>query len=424
MISGGQFPSSLFHEIKAFRVEGNSGKSVHDFPISFLERVYNLEELCISCCEIKELFCTQGDTSNKGAYVGTLSTIRKIELTRLHNLKYCLWKQDVRVDHILPNLETLEVYECDNLMSLGSSSTSFQNLTTLEVRECKGMKYLDSCLAAQGLLCQLKKLIIRECISVKEIVASEEDEATYDVIFSRLKSLELVNLPRLKTFCSGNHTFGFPCLEEVIVSGCPEFEIFCKGGLIAPLLQSVEYGQDKGHWSGDLDTTVQQLHSTKVEYQGIGCFVLSEFSKSIEIWKEKSLDFKNLKVLEVEECNSLKYMFSISMALELVQLNDLKVKNCLMMEYIIQKGPEETTIDALRLPELASIKLESCSELTSFCMGSITLQCPSLTIIRVDDCPKMYAMTCTREEGGGEKTPFFNHKVSLFSPFLFSDLTA
>ncbi|KAK8484120.1 hypothetical protein V6N12_065938, partial [Hibiscus sabdariffa] len=411
MISGGQFPSSLFHEIKAFRVEGNSGKSVHDFPISFLERVYNLEELCISCCEIKELFCTQGDTSNKGAYVGTLSTIRKIELTRLHNLKYCLWKQDVRVDHILPNLETLEVYECDNLMSLGSSSTSFQNLTTLEVRECKGMKYLDSCLAAQGLLCQLKKLIIRECISVKEIVASEEDEATYDVIFSRLKSLELVNLPRLKTFCSGNHTFGFPCLEEVIVSGCPEFEIFCKGGLIAPLLQSVEYGQDKGHWSGDLDTTVQQLHSTKVEYQGIGCFVLSEFSKSIEIWKEKSLDFKNLKVLEVEECNSLKYMFSISMALELVQLNDLKVKNCLMMEYIIQKGPEETTIDALRLPELASIKLESCSELTSFCMGSITLQCPSLTIIRVDDCPKMYAMTCTREEGGGEKTPFFNHKL-------------
>ncbi|XP_039032171.1 uncharacterized protein LOC120167146 isoform X1 [Hibiscus syriacus] len=44
-------------------------------------------------------------------------------------------------------------------------------------------------------------------------------------------------------------------------------------------------------------------------------------------------------------------------------------------------------------------------------MGSITLHCPSLITIEVDDCPKMYAMACTREVGGGEKTPFFNDKV-------------
>ncbi|GMI79280.1 hypothetical protein HRI_001597300 [Hibiscus trionum] len=41
----------------------------------------------------------------------------------------------------------------------------------------------------------------------------------------------------------------------------------------------------------------------------------------------------------------------------------------------------------------------------------ITLQFPSLVRIRVDDCPKMYAMACTREVGGGENTPFFNDKV-------------
>ncbi|KAL4377735.1 hypothetical protein GQ457_02G035620 [Hibiscus cannabinus] len=413
MISGGQFSSSLFHEIKAFRVEGDSAKSV-DFQFSFLERFNKLEELSISNCEIKELFCNEGDTcsSSKGTYAGTLSTIRKLELVGLYNLKGYLWKQDVRVDHILPNLETLEVYGCENLMSLGSSSASFQNLTTLDVWECREMKYLDTCFAVQS-LAKLKILRIRDCVSMKKIVASEGEQATYKVIFSRLKSLELVNLPRLESFCSGNHAFGFPCLEEVIVSGCPELGIFCKGVINAPLLQSVEYGRDKGHWGGDLNSTVQQLHSIKVGHRDIECFVLSEYSKSMEIWNEKKLDFKNLKVLQVEECNSLIYVFSVSMALDLVQLTDLKVKNCAMMENIVKKGTEETTIDTLLLPKLCSIKLKSCSELTSFCTGSITLQCPSLIEIEVDDCPNMYAMACTREEGDGEKTPFFNDKETF-----------
>ncbi|KAK8508819.1 hypothetical protein V6N12_034921 [Hibiscus sabdariffa] len=385
-ICDGQFSSSLFHEIKAFWVEGGSVKS-GDFQISFLERFNNLEELCISNCEIKELFCTEGDTDsdNKGMYAGPLTTVRKIKLTSLDNLKNYLWKQDVRLDHILPNLETLEVHECSNLMSLGSASASFQNLTTLDVWDCGAMKYLDTCLAVQG-LSQLKTLRIRECVSVKEIVASEGDLATCQAVFNRLKSLELVDLPRLKSFCSGNHAFGFPCLEEVIVSGCPELEIFCKGGLNAPLLQSVEYEKGKGHWSGDLDSTVQHLHSTKVWYQGIRCLVLSEFSKSIKIWKEKSLDLKNLKVLEVEECNSLKYIFSVSMVLELVQLRDLKVNKCPKMEYIIKKGAEETAMDTVYLPKLNWIRLESCSDLKSFCMGSFTLKCPSLKTIDVEEC--------------------------------------
>ncbi|KAK8508820.1 hypothetical protein V6N12_034922 [Hibiscus sabdariffa] len=378
-----------------------------DFQISFLERFKNLEELCISEREIKELICTEGDTGNTGTYAGTLSTIRKLELRRLHNLKDHIWKQDIQVDHILPNLETLEVHNCENLVSLGSSSASFQNLATLKVWECKGMKYLDTCVAVQG-LSQLKKLIIGECVSMKEIVASEEDEATCHIIFSRLKSLELVNLPRLKSFCSGNHTFGFPCLEEVMVSGCPQLEIFCKGILNAPLLQSVEYGEGEGQWSGDLESTVRQLHSTKVWYQDIGCFVLSDLSESIEIWKERRLDLRNLEVLEVEECNSLEYIFSVSMALELVRLTDLKVKNCRTVEYIIKKGAEETAMDTIWLPKLGTIKLESCSELTSFYMGSVTLECPYLRTLEIDDCPKMYAMTSV---GGGEKTPFFNDKV-------------
>ncbi|TYG95885.1 hypothetical protein ES288_A11G304000v1 [Gossypium darwinii] len=418
MISDGQFSSSLFHEIKAFQVHGHGAKSI-DFRISFLERFYALENLTISYYEIKELFCTEGDTGNEETYAGTLSTIRNLKLVALNNLKDYLWKQYVQVDHILPKLETIEVHDCYNLISLGSSSASFRNLTTLDVWNCEAMKYLDTCLAVQG-MAQLKKLMVKDCISMTEIVATEGDEATCDIIFSRLKSLELVNLPRLKSFCSGNHTFGFPCLEELIVSGCPELEIFCKGVLTnPPLLQKVEYGNDNGHWYIDLNNTIQQMYSIKAGFQAIGYLVLSEFSKSIEIWKENihgSLDFKKLKVLEVYKCNSMTYIFSVSMALDLAQLEDIKVKQCPIMEQIIKKGAEETEMVTLLLPMLKKIRLESCSRLTSFCMGSITLQCPSLYEIAVDDCPKMYALASKREQEdievvGREKIPFFNHKV-------------
>ncbi|KHG13517.1 hypothetical protein F383_02860 [Gossypium arboreum] len=418
MISDSQFSSSLFHGMKSFRVVGHGAES-NDFRISFLERFYTLENLTISYYEIKELFCTEGDTGNEEMYAGTLSTIRNLKLEAFNNLKDYLWKQDVQVDHILPKLETLQVHFCCNLICLGSSSASFQNLTTLDVQFCETMEYLDTCLAIQG-MAQLKKLMVRDCISMTEIVATEGDEATCDIIFSRLKSLELVNLPRLKNFCSGNHTFGFPCLEELIVSGCPELEIFCKGVLTnPPLLQEVECGKDNGHWCSDLNNTIQEMYSIKAGFQAIEYLVLSEFSSSIEIWRENihgGLDLKKLKVLEVYECNSMTYIFSVSMALDLAQLEYIKVKKCPMMEHIIKEGAEETEMATLLLPMLDKIRLESCSRLTSFCMGSISLQCPSLHKIAVDDCPKMYAMASTREQEdievvGREKTPFFNHKV-------------
>ncbi|KAK6243165.1 hypothetical protein QUC31_009574, partial [Theobroma cacao] len=105
MISESQFSRSLFREIKILRVS-NSGDESVVFPITFLERFDNLEKLVVIYYEFKELFCNERD-SGMETYAGTLPTIRSLKLIRLHNLKH-LWKQDVQVDRILPNLETLK----------------------------------------------------------------------------------------------------------------------------------------------------------------------------------------------------------------------------------------------------------------------------------------------------------------------------
>jgi len=154
--------------------------------------------------------------------------------------------------------------------------------------------------------------------------------------------------------------------------------------------------------------------------------VLSEFSESTEIWRENVqgvVDFKNLKYLEVFGCNSFRYIFTVSMALGLVQCQELKVKNCPMMEEIIaNEGVEEAETGTIMLPRLQFLNIESCPNLMSFYAASITVECPSLNNVNVIDCPKMFALASKFSGeleietvgGGGNDKSFFNDKVSLF----------
>ncbi|XVF30379.1 hypothetical protein REPUB_Repub16aG0052400 [Reevesia pubescens] len=396
MLCDSQFSSSLFPGVKVLKV-----LCYHDekasFPFSFVERFRNLQRLEVICCKFKELFSSEGDTDVL-RHVGTLPQIESLKLDGLDSLLH-IWKQDSQLYHILLNLATLEVHNSRGLIGLGLSLSPFQNLKTLDVWKCNAMINLVTSLAVQSLV-QLEKMTIRQCLSMKEIVGDGGHEETYNIIFSNLKFLEFQHLPNLTSFCSGNHTFEFPSLEQLIVSQCPELKIFCPGVLNVPLLRTVQVRNkdDKGSWAGDLNSTIQQLYTENVGFQGMEYCVLSEFSKSIKIWNENLrgvLDLKNLKILEVYGCNSLKYLFTFSMALDLLQLKEIKVKNCLVMEHIITNDEEEAATFTIMFPWLQFITLESCSNLTSFYVGTNTLEYPSLEEIVLVDCPKMFAYAST-----------------------------
>ncbi|MBA0770849.1 hypothetical protein Gotri_019415 [Gossypium trilobum] len=208
----------------------------------------------------------------------------------------------------------------------------------------------------------------------------------------------------------------FPNLEELVLVGNGNIKkkIFTKGQLSTPMVLGLQNtkGEYVGRWEGDLNATTQQLFIEKTihiekfqlkdkcyrkakikgkveifalekyEIQRItnmivfhkllykelwempfhcrlNCslleYVVAEFSKSVEIWKENihgSLGLKKLTVLEVYECNSMTYIFSVSMDLDLAQLEEIKVKQCPMMEQIIKKGAEETEMATPLLPML------------------------------------------------------------------------
>ncbi|EOX93488.1 Phosphoprotein phosphatase, putative [Theobroma cacao] len=260
-----------------------------------------------------------------------LKQIRKLKLDSLPNPRH-IWKQNSQLDHVLPNLETLEVWRCDGLISLGSSSVSFQNLTTLDVWQCKGIVTLITFSAARNLV-QLVKMRIRECIMLTGIVSNWGDGSETEIIFSKLKCLELHYVPNLKSFCSGKYAFQFPSLEKIIVRQCPKLKIFCQGVLSTPELHKVQLAEEdyKGFWAGDLNTTIYQLHENLVRYYEPEYLKLHEFPELQEIWNkipQGIMDFKRLKFLELYNCNNLSYIITAPMTLELVQLQQIKVKDC------------------------------------------------------------------------------------------------
>ncbi|PPD72118.1 hypothetical protein GOBAR_DD30995 [Gossypium barbadense] len=248
-----QFPPALFQEIKVFEVRGGSRSSI--FP--FIRRFYNLDSFKLRDFDFKYVVPCKGD-------VGTLTPIRNLILDRAMNLNH-IWRKDSEFDHILSNLQKLEVWECDDLINITVSSSSLQNLTTLNVSYCQMMTNLVTPLVVKNLV-QLTRMRVMWCTKMTEIVGNGGD-CHRTIVVSKLKCLELSYLQSLTSFCSRNYTFNFPCLEELVVEHCPRLKTFTEGVLSTPQLQRVKQSssREKWSWASDLNTTIQQLYTEKVQ---------------------------------------------------------------------------------------------------------------------------------------------------------------
>ncbi|GKV26379.1 hypothetical protein SLEP1_g35698 [Rubroshorea leprosula] len=439
MICNCQFPKDLFSHVKGLRVLCYHSASAV-FPFFFIERFFNLEKLFIGCSNFKELFPSIASIDWQEKDARWHLRIRKLKLDALRNLKY-IWSQGSASDLLVQNVESLKVLQCDKLISLSESTPPFRNLTTLLVKKCQGLRNLFSIATAQNLV-QLQSITVENCHFLTEIVGGEGDGLDFEdvIVFSKLKVLKLKFLTRLASFCSANFTPEFPLLEEVMVAQCANFETFCHGVVRTPRLQIIRLTQEDvvGRPVVELNSTINQLYKEKVGFSGLQYLKLTDFPQLVEIWNknpQEILDFKQLCVLEICNCSDLKYLLTPSMASSLVSLIEMKVKSCEMMEQIIIEE-EGTEVDEKEIifPLLKTINLESCPNLTSFCVGNYKLECPSLSRMKLLNGPKMVTFASTfskvqvkgaAEGGSAERigkevidipiAPFFSDQVCFFT---------
>ncbi|KAG4181665.1 hypothetical protein ERO13_A10G241400v2 [Gossypium hirsutum] len=334
-----QFPPNLFNHVKVLKVNGRFGDGFPIFP--FLRKICNPESSDLECFSFRDGLPCKGD-------VGTPSRIKKLILYDLRNLQR-MWRTDSELGHILSNLQTLTIHWCHDLINIGASSLSFKNLTTLKVSYCAMMTNLVTPLIVESLV-QLTTMEVSNCTKMTEIVAHEGDYHQ-TIVVGKLKCLKLSYLQSLTSFCRGSYTFNFPCLEEVVVESCPKLKIFFDGVLSTPQLQKVNQGfyDKKECGAGDLNTTIQQLY----------------------IQEEK-------------------------------QLWSIEVKECSIMEQVIREDEEEATAHELKFPQLYSVKMESCSNLTNFYLGSRALEFSRLSDITIAECPKITALSFSISKRSGK----------------------
>ncbi|RDX65621.1 Disease resistance protein RPS5, partial [Mucuna pruriens] len=332
MIRNGEFQGNHLHKLKVltllcFHTETNV------FPCGFLQEVPNIEKLEVSCSSFKEIFCFQSPIM---VDTGLLSQLKVLHLESLHEL-VSIGFENSWIEPFLRNLETLGVISCSRLSNLAPSPVCFSNLMCLVVSECHGLVYLFTSSTAKS-LAQLKRMEIKNCESIEEIVSKEEDESPEDeqIIFKKLQILYLIKLDQLRCFYPGNCTLHFPSLKEVQVVDCSWMKTFSPVNIIDHPTKWIS--------ANPLDVTPQQECDLNSAARSTFGKMFSEFARIVdrlflrnnplqEIWKGSwpipDWCFSELNHLIVEGCQFLSdSVLPFTLLPLFTKLEILEVRNC------------------------------------------------------------------------------------------------
>ncbi|KAL8245972.1 hypothetical protein R6Q59_007188, partial [Mikania micrantha] len=278
------------------------------------------------------------------------------------------------------------------------------NLQILKISECDILEYIFTFSILESLK-KLEELRIIDCRAMKLIVREENEKESSKVVFPRLKSIVLKNLPNLVGFFMGiDIDFEWKSLDYVMIRDCPQMMSFTSvvylyrstlrqtdkvkdiqvlpqssdGSIVFPTTEGttwsyhnlIEMNLDFNYKSKNVVPTIelQQLHilekihardcwnleevfevtntesPTVVIFQKLREMKLDGLARLKYIWKSNEwsiLKFPNLTRIYIDDCISLEHVFTASMVGSLVKLQELHITWCEKLEVIVKKEEEK-----------------------------------------------------------------------------------
>ncbi|KAK4270257.1 hypothetical protein QN277_023316 [Acacia crassicarpa] len=208
---------------------------------------------------------------------------------------------------------------------------------------------------------QLVEIEVSECSSMKKIMSIESADSgkTFEeeIEFLPLRSLTLQNLPTIDYFCSHESMSSLGTMENLLTANVST-----------------------------------PFFSAKVKFSNLETLKLSSVNLK-KIWDDSSAPYlvHNLTNLTVEDCSGLKYLFSSSMLGSLLNLKQLEISKCDMMEEII--ATEEingVAVGEVLFPKLEAIIMKDMRSLKTIWhlnLSSNSLAC--LKTLEVKNCEKI-----------------------------------
>ena len=124
--------------------------------------------------------------------------------------------------------------------------------------------------------------------------------------------------------------------------------------------------------------------------------------------------FRDIRIMKVEHCEKLKFVFSSSIAKGLSQLQELEIKECnIMRAIVVREDGELEDRDVILFPQLRRLKLQCLPKLVSFLSTQNSIITDVGEIIHEGELD-------FQEIPHTGMQPLFNEEVSLFclSPVL------
>ncbi|GLT95979.1 hypothetical protein SLE2022_136300 [Rubroshorea leprosula] len=381
-------PAGTFSSLQYISVS-NCDKIRKLFSVRWLGYLQKLQTIGVSDCDqLEEIIGSESEGGEKVtlpklesltlAYLPQLKSIcsgslicdsiKEIEINYCGNIKSVFWSRF----NPLPNLEYLDLSHLQNLKSVFDeeslglsplvSPTSFFSLKEIRVDMCNKLKKVFSSGWLLRYFQSLETIEVDECLRMEELISSSAHEEE-KVTLPKLQSLQLFELPQLKTICSGSLICD--SIWKIGICGCKNIEsVFWSGFNPLP---NLEY----------LDLRHLQNLKSVFDEESLGLSPLVS-----------PTSFFSLKEIRVDRCNKLKKVFSSGWLLRCFQsLETIEVERCWQMEKLISSSAHEE--EKVTLPKLQSLELTELPQLKSICNSSSVLICDSIQSLRISKCEKL-----------------------------------
>ncbi|XP_045824893.1 uncharacterized protein LOC123917266 [Trifolium pratense] len=375
----------------------------------------------------------------------------------------------------LNHLEYLQITNCNGLKNLITSTTekNLDKLILLKVKDCNSLEEIITgeenlgiafislellildCLPSLTKFCSskcflkfpmLKEVIVRECPRMKifsegntstpnlrKVKIAENDEWLWKgnlndtitnifedkVAFRKFNCLALSDYPELKDLWYGQLNHDVFCnLKSLVVERCDFLSHVLLPSNVMQALHGLEELEVTDCDSLEAVFDVKSMKSREIlikQITQLKSLTLSSLPKLKHIWNEdphEIISFGNLCKVDVSMCQSLLYIFPLSLCQDLRHLEMLDITFCGVEEIVeMEEGSMEINFN---FPQLNELVLYHLTNLKSFYRGKYVLEClPSLKILNVYRCEalRMFFFQQPNTVGGNPIRP----QQALFS---------
>ncbi|TYI84776.1 hypothetical protein E1A91_D05G390500v1 [Gossypium mustelinum] len=374
---------------------------------NLIRRLSNLEELYLHGCRLLK-WATENSTKRESySSLSELNLLPKLVVISLDiSSEYLrdgfvfrrIWSFDVCIGikrewrHRRRDLETCTISRSLRInTSVDACKQLFEDVESLQLNRVERLPNLIPSLDLG--FSKLTSLDLQWSYNMQCLIDALKQQVPITAL-SNLRKLSLSHMFDLEEMCNAPQPQGFlQKLEEVIVSDCGEMQV------LFPIaeLRSIEQEGPSRHlslqslkivkiWSCyklkyifpmSVANSLRQLHTLS-----IGCCLQLE-----DIIQDRQVAYKcllqSLKIVEIEGCHKLKYIFPMSVANSLGQLHTLKIENCSQLEDIIQD--RQVAYECL-LQSLKIVEIKACDNLKYIFPMSVANSLGQLHTLKIESC--------------------------------------